>query len=98
MVVSILFRTEFGPSGKCTFHLYKNNHYKTVKSEVLDEGQRDQVYYHLPSINELLDADRMVYVTSEYVTIQHFPKKLTWVTTHWGKFFVNHIQPIFILQ
>ena len=30
----------------------------------------------------------MVYCGCEYVTIQHFPKKMTWVCTSWGKFFI----------
>ena len=56
------------------------------------EGQWDQVSYQMPTVDELLNVDHMVFCTSEFVTIQHFPDKLTWVTTHWGKFLITRIQ------
>ena len=57
------------------------------------ENQWDEVSYELPSVDELLNADHLFFCTSEFVTIQHFPKKLTWVTTHWGKIFITRMRP-----
>lgn len=56
------------------------------------ENQWDEVSYELPSVDGLLNADHLVLCTSEFVTIQHFPKTHTWVTTHWGKIFITRMR------
>ena len=58
---------------------------ETFESESL-EVQYDEVIYQLPTVNEMLDATKMLYCMSEFVTYQHFPRKLTWVVTSWGEF------------
>ena len=61
---------------------------KTLQSDGM-EDKWSQVIYDLPTINEILDAEEMIYCASEFVTMQHFPSKKTWIVTSWGKFSIN---------
>ena len=70
------------------FEIVTAIHMKTLRSSGI-ECQWDEVTYELPSINHILDAEKMIHCMKESCTIQHFPKKLTWVCSSWGKFFKN---------
>ena len=75
-------------------------HMKTLRSSGI-ECQWDEVTYELPSIIQLLDAEKMIHCMKESCTIQHFPKKRTWVCSSWGKFLItckNCSEPTYFYQ
>lgn len=81
--------TSYGPFESILVQIRNIVWTKTWSSEAF-EVQWNEVSYEMPTVNELLNANQMVYCTKEYTTIQHFANNSTWVCTSWGKFYITY--------
>ena len=59
---------------------------KPHKSEGLS-NKWNPFYVNMPTIDTILSQpENKIYVAEKFMTIQHFPEKLTWIVTSWSKF------------